>query len=320
MGLKEQLGDLEKRFGKGIVLNMAEENDSNVECISTGSLKLDAALGGGFAVGKIHEIYSESGCGKTSICLETAVQCQKNGGKILYVDMECALNMPYAEQLGIDKSKFYLTQPSCGEHAFEVIKGFIKSGEVDLIIVDSVSALTPLAEINGEAGEAKMAVTARLMGQGLRMITNIADKNKCTIIFINQLRQALGGYIVTNVTSGGKALQFFSTQRLELRSSKIRKGDQVVGFTQKINVTKNKIAPPFQKCEREILYDEGFNTVAEILDLAIDHDICQRKGAWFYYGTDIKLGQGKAAALDTLRDNPELVEEIEKKVKAIIYK
>lgn len=314
MGLKESLASIEKRFGKGSVMKMS---DGNLEAarISSGGLKLDIALGGGIPKGKIVEIYSEEACGKTGLALEILKQVQDNGGTGAIIDAEHALNPEYAEQIGVNMDEIYISQPSCGEEGFEIAREMIRSKEIDIIIFDSVSAMTPRAELEGETGESKMGLQARMMSQAMRQLTGASNESECTLIFLNQLREKIGVmYGDPKVTTGGKALKFYASLRLAITKSPIRDGKDTIGFTQKIKVVKNKVGVPFKVAERDIIYGSGVDVIGELLDVAIEHGIVERKGSWFNYG-EIKLGQGQAKAQELVEDNPEMQEEILEKIK-----
>lgn len=314
MGLKESLASIEKRFGKGAIMKMSD-GALDAPRISSGSLKLDIALGGGVAKGKIIEIYSQEACGKTGLALEILKNIQDTGGTGAIIDAEHAMNPEYAEQLGVNMDEIFIAQPSCGEEAFEITRELVRSGDIDVIIIDSVSALTPRAEIEGEVGESKMGLHAKMMSQAMRVLTGITSDNDCTLIFLNQLREKIGiMYGDPKVTTGGNALKFYASQRLAITKTPIKEGKEVIGFTQKIKCVKNKVGVPFKTAERDIIYGIGVDKVSELLDVSIDLNICQRKGAWFYYGEEVKLGQGQVKAIETLEDNPELQEEISKKV------
>ena len=300
-GIKSALAALEKRFGEKVVMRMSDKGDSPTN--SSGRDDLDAALGGGYGEGKIIEIYGESGSGKTGLALEGAKVIQEQGGKVAFIDMEHALNVDYCDQIGVDIDDLYIAQPAYGEMAFETIRALINSGEIDLIIVDSVASMVPKAELEGESGQAFIALQARMMSQGMKLITGPASIAGCTVIFINQLRKTIVMYGPTETTSGGKALKFYSTQRLEIKNrGKLKEGDDVIGFKQEINIVKNKIAPPFKKVSYELIYGEGIDKDADFVKALFFEEILIKKGSYIRYD-------------QTFADNPELVEELRKKLK-----
>ena len=305
---------LEKRFGEKVIMKMSDAK-AEVDTISSGRPDLDIALGGGYPVGKIIEIFAENACGKTGLALEAILEIQKAGGTAAIIDAEHALNVEYCEQIGIDVSKLLICQPSWGEQAFEAIRALISTEEVDLIIVDSVSALVPKCELEGENGEAKMAVQARMMSQGLKQISAPAATVGCTIIFLNQLRKTLAMYGPAQDTTGGKALKFFASQRLEIKNKgQIKEGEEVVGFKQYIQVVKNKISTPFKVIENNIIYGKGVDGLAGLLEALIFEEIVTKSGSWFVY-KDTKIGNGIKKLRETLDDNPELLAELEQALK-----
>jgi recombination protein RecA len=313
MSLKESLKKLETRFGKGTVMKMSDK-PLDAPRVTSGSLKLNIALGGGYAKGKIIEIFSEEACGKTGLALELVREVQNGGGTAAIIDAEHALNPEYVESIGVNFSEVYISQPESGEMAFEIAREFLRSGEIDIIVFDSVSALTPKSEIEGETGESKMGAQARMMSQAMRQITGAAANSECTLVFLNQLREKIGVMFGDpRVTSGGKALKFFASQRLSISKSPIKDGKDVIGFTQKIQVVKNKVGVPFKKMERDIIYETGADVNGELLDVAVDLGIVEKNGSWFNYG-ETKLGQGAAKVLDLFDDNEELKNEVEIKV------
>lgn len=312
--IQSAIDSLEKRFKEPMVMKMSDAA-IRVDTFSSGRLDLDNALGGGYPVGKIVELYAESGVGKTGLALEAIKSIQSEGGVAAIVDAEHALNTEYAEQIGICIDDLYISQPSTGEQAFEVIRALIETKEIDLIVVDSVSAMIPRAELEGESGEVKMGLQARLMSQGMKLITGASSDSGTTVIFINQLRTKIGGYVAGKVTSGGNALKYYASQRLEIKSKgRIKEGDDVIGFKQLIKVVKNKIAPPFKEIENDIIYGVGVDSIAALVETAVIKGILDKRGAYFYY-QDVKLAQGLAKLRDVLNDNPELVEELEMKIK-----
>jgi recombination protein RecA len=284
----------------------------DVKTISSGRPELDAALGGGFGVGKIIEIFAESGCGKTGLCLEVAAQVQKDGGIVAVIDAEHALNTEYCEAIGINVDDLYISQPTYGEQAIEAIRALVETGQVDLIIVDSVAALTPKSTLEGESGQAQMAVQARMMSQAMKLITGPAADNECTVIFINQLRATMAMYGPAQTTTGGKALKFFASQRLEIKNKgKIKVGEDVVGFKQLIDIVKNKIGSPFKKVSYDIIYGKGIDKINGLIEGCVYEGILERAGAWYKFnGENIAQGMKKLRAL--MDDNEEFVEELEK--------
>jgi recombination protein RecA len=314
-GLDSFLSDINAKFGEGAVQRMGDEKIKDFKGFSSGSLKLDLALGGKVPYGKIIEIFSQEQCGKTGRCLEMIRECQNDGGLCGYIDAENALERSYMKKLGVTVEDVVIAQPDTGEQAGEIARGMITSGIFSLIIIDSVSALIPKAELEGEVGESKIGLQARMMSQLLRMIKGTAQRNNCTVVFINQLREKIGVmYGNPQVTSGGNALKFYSDIRIEIKKSLVRKGDEVLGFTQKNHVIKNKMAPAFKKAEIYIDFETGFDREKEMIDVAVELDIMKKGGAWYSYsGTNV--GQGIDKSADMLRDNPELYEEIENKVK-----
>tara|TARA_R110000744_G_C19310214_1_gene556634 strand:+ start:459 stop:1433 length:975 start_codon:yes stop_codon:yes gene_type:complete len=302
---------LEKRFGESVVMKMGDApNDART--ISSGRPELDAALGGGYGVGKIIEIFAESGCGKTGLCLEAAAEVQKNGGIVAVIDAEHALNTEYCEQIGINIDDLYISQPTYGEQAIEAIRALVETGQIDLIIVDSVAALTPRSTLEGESGQAQMAVQARMMSQAMKLITGPASDNDCTIIFINQLRATMAMYGPAQTTTGGKALKFFASQRLEIKNKgKLKVGEEVVGFKQQIDIVKNKIGSPFKKVNYEIVYGKGIDKVNGLIEGCVFEGILERSGAWYKFeGKNIAQGMKKLLIL--LEDNQEFLEELER--------
>ena len=302
---------LDKRFGESVVKKMSDA-PVNVKTISSGRPELDAALGGGFGVGKIIEIFAESGCGKTGLCLEVAAQVQKDGGIVAVIDAEHALNTEYCEAIGINVDDLYISQPTYGEQAIEAIRALVETGQVGLIIVDSVAALTPKSTLEGESGQAQMAVQARMMSQAMKLITGPAADNECTVIFINQLRATMAMYGPAQTTTGGKALKFFASQRLEIKNKgKIKVGEDVVGFKQLIDIVKNKIGSPFKKVSYDIIYGKGIDKINGLIEGCVYEGILERAGAWYKFnGENIAQGMKKLRAL--MDDNEEFVEELEK--------
>lgn len=311
--LKKLIDSLDKEYGAGSIQRMGDSS-KKMETISTGRISLDIALGGGWAKGKIVEIYSEEGCGKSGIVLTTIAQAQMQGIVCAYIDSEYALEESYARRLGVDWDNLYLVQPTNGNEAFDISRKLAASGEIGLIAYDSTSTMIPKAELEAENGQASMGLQARMFSQGLRQITSVAANNDCTLLFISQQRDKIGSYVPTKSVGSGNAMKFYASQRVEIKKTLLRKGTDVIGFTQKFKVTKNKTAPAYKTCSIDISYESGIDEVQELLDVATENDICQRKGAWFYYD-ETKLGQGKENAADLLRGNPELQDEILSKIK-----
>jgi recombination protein RecA len=320
--LKLTMDKMDKTYGKGAVMRMGDSPVINVEAISSGSLGLDVALGiGGYPKGRVVEIYGPESSGKTTLTLHAIAEVQKQGGIAAFIDAEHAFDRVYAENLGIDTEELIISQPDNGEQALEIADNLIRSGAIDLIVIDSVAALTPKAEIEGEMGDSKMGLQARLMSQALRKLTSTISKTKCCCIFINQLREKIGVMFGNpETTTGGNALKFYASVRLDIRrSSQIKDGEGVIGNRTKVKVIKNKVAPPFRQAEFDIMYGQGISKVGEIIDLGVDHEIVKKSGSWFSYG-DTKLGQGRDAVRQLLLDNPELAEEIEGKIIEVLNK
>ena len=319
--LKLTLDKLDKTYGKGTVMKMGDSPDENVEAISSGSLGLDIALGvGGYPKGRVIEIYGPESSGKTTLTLHAIAECQKKGGIAAFIDAEHAFDRFYAENLGVDIENLIISQPDHGEQALEIADNLIRSGAIDMVIIDSVAALTPKSEIEGEMGDSKMGLHARLMSQALRKLTSSISKTNCTVIFINQLREKIGIMFGNpETTTGGNALKFYASIRLDIRrSTQIKSSDGVVmGNKTRVKIVKNKVAPPFKLAEFDIMYGEGISKVGEIIDLAVEAEIINKSGSWFSYdGT--KLGQGRDAVKTLLKDNPDLTETLEAKLKEII--
>ena len=319
--LKLTLDKLDKTYGKGTVMKMGDSPNENVEAISSGSLGLDIALGvGGYPKGRVVEIYGPESSGKTTLTLHAIAECQKKGGIAAFIDAEHAFDRFYAENLGVDIENLIISQPDHGEQALEIADNLIRSGAIDMVIIDSVAALTPKSEIEGEMGDSKMGLHARLMSQALRKLTSSISKTNCTVIFINQLREKIGIMFGNpETTTGGNALKFYASIRLDIRrSTQIKNSDGVVmGNKTRVKIVKNKVAPPFKLAEFDIMYGEGISKVGEIIDLAVEAEIINKSGSWFSYdGT--KLGQGRDAVKNLLKDNPDLMETLEVKLKEII--
>ena len=319
--LKLTLDKLDKTYGKGTVMKMGDSPDENVESISSGSISLDIALGvGGYPKGRVIEIYGPESSGKTTLTLHAIAECQKNGGIAAFIDAEHAFDRFYAEKLGVDIENLIISQPDHGEQALEIADNLIRSGAIDMVIIDSVAALTPKSEIEGEMGDSKMGLHARLMSQALRKLTASISKTNCTVIFINQLREKIGIMFGNpETTTGGNALKFYASIRLDIRrSTQIKNSDGVVmGNKTRVKIVKNKVAPPFKLAEFDIMYGQGISKIGEIIDLGVNAEIIDKSGSWFSYeGT--KLGQGRDAVKNLLKDNPELMQTIESKLKEII--
>ena len=318
--LQLTLDKLEKTYGKGTVMKLGDTAIEDIDVISSGSLTLDIALGvKGFPKGRVVEIYGPESSGKTTLTLHAIAECQKAGGIAAFIDAEHAFDRYYAESLGIDTENLLVSQPDNGEQALEIADNLIRSGAIDIIVVDSVAALTPRAEIEGEMGDSQMGLQARLMSKALRKLTSSINKANTCCIFINQLREKIGVVFGNpETTTGGNALKFYSSIRVDIRrSSQIKDGDEVIGNRTRVKIVKNKVAPPFKKAEFDIMYGKGISKVGEILDLGVDHGIVKKSGSWFSYG-DTKLGQGRDAVKALIKDNPELMEELEAKIIAQI--
>ncbi len=318
--LQLTLDKLDKTYGKGTVMKMGDKAIEEVETISSGSLGLDLALGvNGYPKGRIIEIYGPESSGKTTLTLHAIAEAQKAGGIAAFIDAEHAFDRNYAEKLGVDIENLIISQPDNGEQALEIAENLIRSGAIDIVVIDSVAALTPKSEIEGEMGDSKMGLHARLMSQALRKLTGTISKTHCTVFFINQLREKIGVMFGNpETTTGGNALKFYASVRLDIRrSSQIKDGENVIGNRTKVKVVKNKVAPPFKTAEFDIMYGEGVSKTGEILDLAVEFEIVKKAGSWFSYG-ETKLGQGRDAVKALIKDNPELAEELELKIKAQI--
>ncbi|MEH0158490.1 recombinase RecA [Limibacter armeniacum] len=317
--LELTIAKLEKSYGKGAVMKMTDEHVVDVATISTGSLGLDLALGvGGLPRGRIVEVYGPESSGKTTLALHTIAEAQKQGGMAAFVDAEHAFDKIYAEKLGIDMDRLLIAQPDHGEQALEIAEHLVRSGAIDIIVIDSVAALVPKAELEGDMGDSKMGLQARLMSQALRKLTGAINKTNCCCIFINQLRDKIGVMFGSpETTTGGNALKYYASVRLDIRRIGAIKesADNITGNRTRVKVQKNKVAPPFKQVEFDILYGEGISRAGEVLDMAVDLDIVKKAGSWFsYQGT--KLGQGRETVKEMIKDNPELMEELESKVKA----
>ena len=318
--LQLTLDKLDKTYGKGTVMKMGDKAVEEVETISSGSLGLDLALGvNGYPKGRVIEIYGPESSGKTTLTLHAIAEAQKAGGIAAFIDAEHAFDRNYAEKLGVDIENLIISQPDNGEQALEIAENLIRSGAIDIVVIDSVAALTPKSEIEGEMGDSKMGLHARLMSQALRKLTGTISKTNCTVFFINQLREKIGVMFGNpETTTGGNALKFYASVRLDIRrSSQIKDGENVIGNRTKVKVVKNKVAPPFKTAEFDIMYGEGVSKTGEILDLAVEFEIVKKAGSWFSYG-DTKLGQGRDAVKALIKDNPELADELEVKIKQLI--
>jgi recombination protein RecA len=315
--LELTLGKLEKTYGKGVVMKLGDKVVEDIASIPTGSINLDLALGiGGYPRGRVVEIYGPESSGKTTLTIHAIAEVQKQGGVAAFIDAEHAFDSSYASALGVDVDNLYISQPDNGEQALEIADHLISSGAVDLVVVDSVAALTPKSEIEGEMGDSKMGLHARLMSQALRKLTATISKTNCTVIFINQIRMKIGVMFGNpETTTGGNALKFYSSVRLDIRRiGAIKNGEDIIGNRTRVKVVKNKVAPPFRKVEFDIMFGVGISRSGEVLDKAVDLDIVKKAGSWFSYG-DTKLGQGRDAVKQMIADNPELSEEIETKIK-----
>ena len=308
--INSALAALEKRFGEPVVMKMNDAN-TGIDTFSSGRPSLDSKLGGGYGLGKIVEIYAESGCGKTGLALEAIKSMQDRGGTCAIIDAEHALNTEYCADIGVDVDALYIAQPTYGEQGFEAIRALVGTGEIDLIVVDSVAAMIPKAELEGESGEAKIALQARMMSQGMKLITGPASDAKCTIIFINQIRKTIAMYGPTETTTGGKALKFYATQRLEIKNrGQVKEGDDVIGFKQQIKIVKNKVAAPFQVYAEDIIYGKGVDNTKGFIEALVFEGVLEKKASWYKYnGSNIANG---AKALRLLfEDQPSLREELE---------
>jgi recombination protein RecA len=314
--LQAAMDKIEKSFGKGAIMRMGEEKIENVEVIPTGSIGLNAALGvGGYPKGRVIEIYGPESSGKTTLAIHAIAECQKAGGVAAFIDAEHAFDRFYAENLGVDVDNLYISQPDNGEQALEIADDLIRSSAIDIIVIDSVAALTPKKEIEGDMGDSSVGLQARLMSQALRKLTSTIAKTNTTCIFINQLREKIGVMFGSpETTTGGNALKFYASVRLDIRPyGKVKDGEEILGNQVRVKVVKNKVAPPFRKAEFEVIFGEGISKIGEIIDLGVEYNIIKKSGSWFSYG-DSKLGQGRDATKTLLKDNPELCEELEAKI------
>lgn len=315
--LHNVLSKIEKQYGEGSVMILGDDVKLDIDAIPTGSLALDIALGiGGIPKGRIIEVYGPESSGKTTLALHMLAEAQKMDGTGAFIDAEHALDPGYAKKLGVDVENLIISQPDTGEQALEITEALVRSNAVDLIIIDSVAALVPKAEIDGDMGAAQIGLQARLMSQALRKLTGAINKSKCTVVFINQLREKVGIMFGNpETTTGGRALKFYSSVRLDIRKSEnIKKGDEIIGNRVRVKVVKNKIAPPFRQAEFDIMYGKGISSVGNILDVAAEADIVKKAGAWYSYGEE-RLGQGRENAKDFLEENPDILKEIDYKVR-----
>ena len=315
--IENAMSQIEKQFGKGSIMKLGENSSLNVEAISTGCLDLDIALGiGGVPRGRIIEIYGPESSGKTTVALHIIAEAQKKGGAVGFIDAEHALDPSYARNLGVDTENLIVSQPDTGEQGLEIAEALVRSGAIDVIVVDSVAALVPRAEIDGEMGDSHVGLQARLMSQALRKLTGTIQKTGCVAIFINQLREKVGVMFGNpETTTGGRALKFYASVRLDVRRiDSIKQGESIVGNRTRVKVMKNKVAPPFKQAEFDIMYNEGISRTGNIVDVGVKENIVQKSGAWFSYG-DIRLGQGRENAKQYLKENPEVALEIENKIR-----
>lgn len=314
--LQLAVDQIEKQFGKGSIMRLGEAHKIDVETIPTGSLSLDLALGGGIPKGRIIEIYGPESSGKTTVCLHAVAEVQKAGGTAAYIDAEHALDPAYAKRLGVNTENLLISQPDSGEQALEILETLVRSNAVDIVVVDSVAALVPQAEIEGDMGDAHMGLQARLMSQALRKLTGVINRTKCTVIFVNQLRMKIGVMFGNpETTTGGQALKFYSSVRMDIRRiSQIKTGESIIGNHVRVKVVKNKIAPPFREAEFDIMYNQGISREGDLIDLAAAHEIVQKSGAWYEYEGQ-KIAQGREAAKNFLSENPKIFDEIVEKTR-----
>jgi recombination protein RecA len=320
--LEVTLGKIEKDFGKGTIMKLGDHAIENIQVISTGSIGLDSALGiGGFPRGRVIEIYGPEASGKTTLAIHAIAEAQKNGGIAAMIDAEHTFDRNYAEKLGVDVENLLISQPDNGEQALEITDNLIRSGALDIIVIDSVAALTPKAEIEGEMGDSKMGLQARLMSQALRKLTANISKTNTSCVFINQLRDKIGVMFGNpETTTGGNALKFYASVRVDIRkTNQLKEGEEIIGNRTRVKIVKNKLAPPFKKADFDILYGEGISQLGEIVDLGVDFDIIKKSGSWFSYG-DTKLGQGRDAVKQIIKDNPELFDELKTKISEALKK
>ena len=315
--LDDAIRQIERQFGKGSIMKLGSDEVVNIEVIPTGSLALDVALGvGGFPKGRVIEIYGPESSGKTTLALHTIVQSQMRGGTAAFIDAEHSLDPSYAKKLGVNTDELIISQPDSGEQALEITEALVRSGAVDVVVVDSVAALVPRAELEGEMGASHVGLQARLMSQALRKLAGAISKSRCVVIFINQLREKIGVMFGSpETTSGGRALKFYASVRLDIRRiDSIKSGESIVGNRTRVKVKKNKVAPPFKQAEFDIMYNEGISREGDVLDLGVEEDFVKKSGSWFSY-MDEKLGQGRENSKQFLRDNPAILDEIETKIR-----
>jgi len=320
LALERTLGNIEKNYGKGAIMKLGDSPVENIACFSSGSIGLDAALGiGGLPRGRVIEIYGPESSGKTTLAIHAIAEAQKAGGIAAFIDAEHAFDRFYAQKLGVDIQNLLVSQPDNGEQALEITDNLIRSGAIDIIVIDSVAALTPKSEIEGEMGDSKMGLQARLMSQALRKLTGTISKTGACCIFINQLREKIGVVFGNpETTTGGNALKFYASVRLDIRRiGQIKDGENMSGNRVRVKVVKNKVAPPFKSAEFDLMYGEGISRLGEIIDLGVDFEIIKKSGSWFSYG-DTKLGQGREGVKSILADNPELAEELELKIRELL--
>jgi len=320
LALERTLGNIEKNYGKGAIMKLGDSPVENIACFSSGSIGLDAALGiGGLPRGRVIEIYGPESSGKTTLAIHAIAEAQKLGGIAAFIDAEHAFDRFYAQKLGVDIQNLLVSQPDNGEQALEITDNLIRSGAIDIIVIDSVAALTPKSEIEGEMGDSKMGLQARLMSQALRKLTGTISKTGACCIFINQLREKIGVVFGNpETTTGGNALKFYASVRLDIRRiGQIKDGENMSGNRVRVKVVKNKVAPPFKSAEFDLMYGEGISRLGEIIDLGVDFEIIKKSGSWFSYG-DTKLGQGREGVKTLLADNPELAEELELKIRTLL--
>jgi len=312
--LQLAVDQIEKQFGKGSIMRLGEAHKIDIETIPSGSISLDLVLGGGIPKGRIIEIYGPESSGKTTVCLHAVAEVQKAGGTAAYVDAEHALDPAYAKRLGVNIDNLLISQPDSGEQALEVVEALVRSNAVDIVVVDSVAALVPQAEIEGDMGDAQMGLQARLMSQAMRKLTGVISRTKCTVVFVNQLRMKIGVMFGNpETTTGGNALKFYASVRMDIRRlSQIKSGDAVIGNHVRVKVVKNKVAPPFREAEFDIMYNQGISYEGDVIDLAAVHGVVDKNGAWYEYGGQ-KIAQGREAAKQYLKDNSKVLDEIAKK-------
>ncbi len=320
--LDKTLKDITKRFGEGAIMKLGEAQSLEVDAIPTGTLSLDLALGvGGIPRGRVTEIYGPEASGKTTICQHIVAEAQKRGGTAAFIDMEHALDPQYAARTGVDIDNLLISQPDTGEQALEIAESLIRSGAVDIIVIDSVAALVPRAEIEGDMGDAHMGLMARLMSQALRKLSGAIKQTNTSLIFTNQLREKIGVVFGNpETTPGGRALKFYSSVRLDCRRiQSIKSGSEIIGSRVRVRVVKNKVAPPFRTAEFDIMHDEGISRVGDLLDLGVDMEVVDKRGSYYYYGDDMRLAQGRENAKDFLRENPDIANQIEEDIRGLAF-